>query len=206
MTIPTPKQGSLVQRKGSPFWYLRYRRNGRQVMKSTKCKVHADAVIAANQMFKLEEGLIESQWEQHVRESLADSRSWIRELMRKVRSRNRGGSLISPADIERIALRSEGRCELTGVPFSLDNRTGSRTPPFKPSLDRIDCSQGYSYTNCRLITVAANIALRDWGDEVFREMCLTFTSKYLAEKAGGACAKSDAPSYSNVVPLSIVNG
>jgi hypothetical protein len=43
--------------------------------------------------------------------------------------------------------------------------------PFSPSLDRIDCTQGYVAGNVRLVCLIVNFALNTFGDDAFLEMC-----------------------------------
>ena len=73
-------------------------------------------------------------------------------------------------DFKRILHRAEGRCELTGIPFSLDRHDRSKRRPFAPSLDRIDSRLHYTPDNCRLVAVAVNAAMSDWGEEVLRRI------------------------------------
>ena len=42
--------------------------------------------------------------------------------------------------------------------------------PFEPSLDRINCAEGYSASNTRLVCVAVNFGMNEWGEEVYREL------------------------------------
>lgn len=69
--------------------------------------------------------------------------------------------------------RSKGRCEVTNIPFSIEQ---VNTPlkhfrrPWAPSIDRIDAAKGYAAGNCRLVCVAANYAMGQWGEAVLIEM------------------------------------
>lgn len=70
-------------------------------------------------------------------------------------------------DLERLWLRSRGRCELTGIAFN-DSRGGvCRRAPLKPSLDRIRRGDGYTPENVRLVCVAINTAINEWGESIF---------------------------------------
>lgn len=42
--------------------------------------------------------------------------------------------------------------------------------PYEPSLDRKDSSQGYTVSNTRLVCVAVNFGLNQWGDSVYFEL------------------------------------
>lgn len=65
-------------------------------------------------------------------------------------------------------------CAITGIAFDL-KRTGNRAMPsrlpFRPSVDRIEPAKGYVIENVRLLCFAANMAIADWGDDVFLEVC-----------------------------------
>lgn len=62
-------------------------------------------------------------------------------------------------------IRAAGACEVTGIPFSLDRGESGRRP-YAPSLDRRDSSGGYTSENCRLVCVAVNVAMNEWGAEL----------------------------------------
>jgi hypothetical protein len=54
---------------------------------------------------------------------------------------------------------------LSGIPFEFERRWRGQRRPFAPSLDRINSAKGYVYSNCRLVCVAVNIAMNEWGLE-----------------------------------------
>ena len=63
--------------------------------------------------------------------------------------------------------RADGKCEVTGIPFSLV-RTGGRSVtarPWIPSVDRISCAVGYEQNNCRIVCHAVNMAMNQWGEK-----------------------------------------
>lgn len=70
-----------------------------------------------------------------------------------------------------------GRCALTGLPFSLAKAGMRGRDPFGPSLDRIDCKKGYTPANTRIILLALNIMLTDWGEDVFQTVIAAYTSR-----------------------------
>lgn len=61
--------------------------------------------------------------------------------------------------------RAQGRCEISFIPFS-DERWGSYRKPWAMSIDRIDSREGYRKDNVRLVCVAVNFAMQDWGEDV----------------------------------------
>lgn len=79
-------------------------------------------------------------------------------------------------DLVEIIARSKGRCELTGVEFS-NEKVGGRRRPWAMSLDRINSKRGYTFDNCRLLCVAANIATSEWGDVVLLTMLKAMKEK-----------------------------
>ena len=71
---------------------------------------------------------------------------------------------LSMGDIHRMLDECGWRCAVTGAPFSMEIVKGKR--PYAPSIDRIECSDGYLPGNCRLVCVAVNFALNVWGEDV----------------------------------------
>lgn len=66
--------------------------------------------------------------------------------------------------------RQHYRCAVSGVEFSARRPRDSHKRPWMPSLDRIDCTRGYTKDNVRIVCVAVNTLLQDWGDSVFHEL------------------------------------
>jgi hypothetical protein len=75
---------------------------------------------------------------------------------------------LTEADVETLLIMAKWRCAVTGVDFSLERIAGKR--PYAPSIDRIDCAKGYTLDNCRMVCVAANIAMNVWGPEILRKL------------------------------------
>lgn len=81
------------------------------------------------------------------------------------------------------------RCALTGIRFKtakLEGQAGTRNP-YAPSLDRIDTSKGYEAGNVRIVLLAVNVALNEWGEELLREIAsgLARTPSTLPAPDGG---------------------
>jgi len=74
------------------------------------------------------------------------------------------------------ALIAPMKCSVSGVPLSWD-WDGPGRNPWAPSIDRIDCSDGYHLDNVRLVSCAYNIARSDWPDSVVLEMARALTSR-----------------------------
>jgi hypothetical protein len=66
----------------------------------------------------------------------------------------------------KLIQESNGRCMLTHIEFTDKKVAGVAKRPWLPSLDRIDSLKGYAPTNCRLVCVAVNLALHQFGDQV----------------------------------------
>lgn len=116
-------------------------------------------------------------------EPIAPSPMWIsaRTLLGRARAgaKMRGKFFaLTERHVAALIERAEGRCEVSGVPFSA-LRIG-KSAPFAPSIDRIDSAKGYSIENCRLVCYVVNIALHEWGDAVLRRI-----ARGIVEKADG---------------------
>jgi hypothetical protein len=103
-----------------------------------------------------------------------------------------------PVDPDLVALTFDlfeaqgGRCALTGVEFDLRVvGAGQARRPFAPSLDRIDCSGGYTRDNARLVCQAVNFALNAFGEDIFREIALA-TAEFDPEQVRSARAATAA--------------
>ena len=69
-----------------------------------------------------------------------------------------------------LLLLSGGLCAVSGIAFD-DNATGKRgIRPWMATLDRIDAAGPYAIGNVRIICLAANNALADFGDEVLERL------------------------------------
>jgi hypothetical protein len=78
---------------------------------------------------------------------------------------------LSELDLATLIARSGGKCEVSGVDFDWMMTAGKRgLRPFAASIDRIDSNGIYTLANCRLVCLAVNIALSDWGDNVLRKI------------------------------------
>lgn len=71
-------------------------------------------------------------------------------------------------ELSAIAVASCGHCQVSGIKFYL---SGEPRHPFSPSIDRRDSTKGYTVENCRLVSLIANVALSNWGDDVLHRFC-----------------------------------
>lgn len=71
-------------------------------------------------------------------------------------------------------LRDHPSCTLTGIRFDLKLKQYKLANPFRPSVDRIDSSKGYEPDNIRLVCVAVNYALNEFGESTLRTICQAY--------------------------------
>ena len=109
-------------------------------------------------------------WQALVEAMLRDHKSWLNRTAQGMTYRGRRsgrGAGMTPAQLAEILLRCDGYCEVTGIALSFYRPDPSkRAAPFQPSIDRIDSGKGYTAANCRVVALAVNLAMREWGEEV----------------------------------------
>ena len=76
----------------------------------------------------------------------------------------------------------DGCCAVSGLRFNLERFADALVKhPFAPSIDRKLSSGGYTEDNVRLVCVAVNFGMGQWGEEVF----LTIARAAVAHEAKG---------------------
>lgn len=95
----------------------------------------------------------------------------------KCRARNKKLNLMSKEDFVRLWDRAHGKCEATGIKFEYEQSEGNVKRPWSPSVDRIDSSGHYIYSNCRIVCTSVNLALNEWGDEVLNKIAIHLSKK-----------------------------
>jgi hypothetical protein len=101
---------------------------------------------------------------------------WSAYYRATARSKASQHALMSRDDYEVLWLRSGGKCELTGITFS--TRPDGNTEavwPWGASIDRLDNARGYELDNCRLVCIAMNLALHQFGEEVFEVLAKCYS-------------------------------
>jgi len=126
--------------------------------------------------------VLHSTWAQTVKDgSGAKGWLWRMQYNMAARSRSKGyAETISLEVLSTIALRSAGRCEVSGIPFYMGPLSRH---PFQASIDRVDSSLGYELTNVRFVCLSVNMCMAQWGDAVFRTIAAATAAKSLAELA-----------------------
>lgn len=119
-------------------------------------------------------------WADQVREIAEERSGWVHRLL--IHSRKRKPNCLTLEDVVDMAIRSEGRCEVSGVPFNFEVHGKRR--PFAPSIDRIDSDKGYSPENTRLVCHAVNVGMNCWGDGPFLRICRALAARDIAKLAG----------------------
>ena len=114
---------------------------------------------------------ITREWRAECDRAINTPNSWLIRALSRVNSKNKHRFEIkkmSKEHIYQIALRSNGRCAITGLPFTFEEmgNTGNKNPCCA-SIDRIDSRLGYSLDNCRFVLLSVNIAMANWGEDIF---------------------------------------
>lgn len=103
----------------------------------------------------------------------------VKRLWRNAHGRSKRDGLawcLSEAECRTMLLSSAGKCAVTGLALS---RTVAARDAYKPSIDRVDNSLGYSRGNCRITLMAVNLAMNVWGADTFKTIALAFASREL---------------------------
>lgn len=101
----------------------------------------------------------------------------VAEALKRARNRAKASAIpfdLSPAYISDMMRAQMCACAVSGIQFDLGRsgvRQGKTRLPFRPSIDKLDPALGYVRGNVRVVCFAVNMALSDWGDDVFLEVC-----------------------------------
>jgi hypothetical protein len=87
---------------------------------------------------------------------------------------------LTEADITELLQRQIYRCAVSGIKFqaTAGKDAGSYRGAFRPSPDRIKAKLGYVRGNVRLVLVAVNVALSDWGDAQLIEIARAIAAQH----------------------------
>ena len=73
---------------------------------------------------------------------------------------------LSLSHVDHLIANCNRRCSISGVELDICSDGRYTLNPWAPSLDRVDSARGYVEGNCRIVCVAVNIALNQWGIDV----------------------------------------
>jgi hypothetical protein len=157
-------------KKRGRTWHISRVFNGRLVRLSTGC-VDLDSAIKIYR--RVEAGQLcapqETWWRSEIEAAENGRITAFSRMLAAARSRSKKKGLPFDLTLHRVLhLASEcgGRCSVSGV--RLHGSAVGKRKPFLPSLDRIDCSLGYTFDNCRIVALAVNYAMSDFGEEALR--------------------------------------
>lgn len=172
-SLPNTDRINLRQRNG--IWHVRKQHNNQRI---ERCLGTADREVAMERARQLmttfcEFALTET-WAEQVKIGLVPTRGWLWKLWQGG-VRRQPDSTLTLDDLERIALRSGGRCEVSGIPF--DHARG--VMPYQASIDRIEGSRPYTADNVRMVCLIVNFCMGKWGPAAFEHLAISMAARYL---------------------------
>lgn len=84
---------------------------------------------------------------------------------------------LTKEEFDKVVRRAGGHCEVTGVSLSFRYVRGGGRRPWAPSLDRRNSRLGYKLSNVRIVCVAANYAMNEWGIGVLKRLADSMSGK-----------------------------
>lgn len=100
-----------------------------------------------------------------------DEDKWAKQLFSNLKKNAKSRNLtvsVTADNIKAALVQTNGKCSISGIKFSEENKNNCRIRPWIPSVDRIDSSQPYTKENIRIVCAAINITLSDWGEETLK--------------------------------------
>lgn len=165
----TTRQRGLWQNKNG-VWYFCRSINKKTVRVSTGTR---DFQIAQRIAATIEERkrfeVASSWWRQEIEAAeLGQAHCCLKKMLAVAKNRSIKRQVeftLTLPQIVLLATACEGRCAVSGMELS-PAYCGKRRP-FYPSLDRIDCTLGYTLGNCRIVCLIVNYAMADFGADAF---------------------------------------
>jgi hypothetical protein len=186
-------QESGLYKRSNGIWYYSRSINGRSIRISTKTRDRDAAIRFARNydevvgrargmqnVVALHNAVVKTavpEWEVHVMSLAKVKQSWVNVLYSNCQTRAKVRKMpffLTKEAYLSLLVATSGVCSLTGIRFSFERAAGSKSSPFRPSVDRIDSALGYDAGNCRIVCAAVNIALNVWGDDVFRRVAIGY--------------------------------
>jgi hypothetical protein len=94
---------------------------------------------------------------------------------------------IEPEFVAKLYDDQRGCCAVSGIEFNLERIPDALVKhPFAPSIDRRRSSGGYTEDNVRLVCVAANFGMGQWGEEVFMAIARAAVAREIEERRNPA--------------------
>ena len=163
---------NLYKRKDSPHWWMRAHVDGRAIRVSLKthdleeAAKRRDALINRYHADSIDVG--RSDWRKRCLLARDTGGSWLRALCNAANHRNKkfGWRPVTLQTVYRLAVKSRGRCAVTGIPFAWDGESSARGA-YAISIDRIKPGKPYSAKNCRMVLRSVNLAMHVWGEQAF---------------------------------------
>lgn len=106
------------------------------------------------------------------------------------RARRKGRSFdLTPGWLLSKMASQDNRCAVTGIPMIIQSED-DRDSPYRMSIDRIDSSQGYTQTNCRLVILALNLAVNRWGLDEYLKIAQAAISGTVCHTENDECGSA----------------
>lgn len=164
-TMKQAKTRNLYQRDG--VWYYLGYHDGKRIRRSTKCSTLDEAMSWVDQHIPRKRKAM-------VTLDLSDAQpfvfttKFISDMYYRMKSRFPGQPVMTRQDLVDLIQSCGEACQVTGIKFTDYTVSGDRMrKPFIPSIDRIDSKKPYTVANCRIVCLAANLAMNEWGQAVF---------------------------------------
>ncbi len=182
----------MLHLKGK-IYHCKFRVGGRVFQKSTRTsnledatRIHDQLRDRARQAFSSnalidDAAEIESDWPSLSESKLAALAASLHTGMKHRAAKKGLPCKLTKHDLLDMLNLSGGRCQVTGVPLSIAREGVERTSPWMPSIDRIECTKGYTRSNCRITCYLANLSMSQYGEKAL-ELMLHY---YCKKKWGG---------------------
>jgi hypothetical protein len=113
---------------------------------------------------------------------------YLRRVWARSRDRARKSEILftlEPEDVVRMYREQNGRCDVTGTTFNFERFDDAFVKhPFAPSIDRRISTGGQGYTpeNVRLVCVAVNFGMGQWGQELYMKLARAAVTRETKEQ------------------------